>query len=106
MHYRHLYQDLMDCTDASFVVTGHIFNSVFKNRNSVKAAGGYLTFIHCTILSSPQAFSAFYFTHKYISTLTNMDMTSPNQTAKAVRHVCNMSISEVLSIKTLRRVDL
>lgn len=99
MHYRHLYQDLMDCTDASFVVTGHIFNSV-------KAAWGYLTFIHCTILSSPQAFSAFYFTHKYISTLTNMDMTSPNQTAQAVRRVCSMSISEVLSIKTLRRVDL
>ncbi|XP_039884418.1 ectonucleoside triphosphate diphosphohydrolase 2-like [Simochromis diagramma] len=41
------------------------------------------------------AFSAFYFTHKYISTLTNMDMTSPNQTAKAVRRVCSMSISEM-----------
>ncbi|CAI5685736.1 unnamed protein product [Oreochromis niloticus] len=42
------------------------------------------------------AFSAFYFTHKYISTLTNMDMTSPNQTAEAVQRVCSMSISEVL----------
>lgn len=72
---------------------------------SSKTYGGYLTFIHCTILSSPQAFSAFYFTHKYISTLTNMDMTSPNQTAEAVQRVCSMSISEVLSIKTLRRVD-
>uniref|UniRef100_A0A3Q4MM36 Ectonucleoside triphosphate diphosphohydrolase 2a, tandem duplicate 2 n=1 Tax=Neolamprologus brichardi TaxID=32507 RepID=A0A3Q4MM36_NEOBR len=49
------------------------------------------------------AFSAFYFTHKYISTLTNMDMTSPNRTEEAVRRVCSMSISEVLSIKTLRR---
>uniref|UniRef100_A0A3Q0RXF1 Ectonucleoside triphosphate diphosphohydrolase 2 n=1 Tax=Amphilophus citrinellus TaxID=61819 RepID=A0A3Q0RXF1_AMPCI len=57
-----------------------------------------------SLRGSFMAFSAFFFTHKYISTLTNIDMTSPNQTAEAIQLICNMSISEVLSKKYMKNV--
>uniref|UniRef100_A0A3B4X733 Ectonucleoside triphosphate diphosphohydrolase 2a, tandem duplicate 2 n=1 Tax=Seriola lalandi dorsalis TaxID=1841481 RepID=A0A3B4X733_SERLL len=43
------------------------------------------------------AFSAYFFTHKYISHLSNIPITSPSQMEAAIQLVCNMTISEVLS---------
>ncbi|CAJ1068694.1 ectonucleoside triphosphate diphosphohydrolase 2-like isoform X2 [Xyrichtys novacula] len=44
------------------------------------------------------AFSAFFFSHSYISNLTNISLASPNQMKEAIRLVCNMSISEMTGI--------
>ncbi|XP_067456901.1 ectonucleoside triphosphate diphosphohydrolase 2-like [Thunnus thynnus] len=41
------------------------------------------------------AFSAFFFSHSYISQLTNITITSPSQMKRAIRLVCNMTISEM-----------
>ncbi|KAE8291627.1 Ectonucleoside triphosphate diphosphohydrolase 2 [Larimichthys crocea] len=41
------------------------------------------------------AFSAFYFTHTYLTSLTNIPITSPSQMKKAIKLACNMSISEM-----------
>lgn len=41
------------------------------------------------------AFSAYYFTHSYIKSLTNISFTSPSQLKEAIRLICNMTISEM-----------
>ncbi|XP_056231377.1 ectonucleoside triphosphate diphosphohydrolase 2-like [Seriola aureovittata] len=41
------------------------------------------------------AFSAYFFTHKYISHLSNIPITSPSQMEAAIQLVCNMTISEM-----------
>nr|XP_033474778.1 ectonucleoside triphosphate diphosphohydrolase 2-like isoform X4 [Epinephelus lanceolatus] len=41
------------------------------------------------------AFSAFYFTHNYLSRLTNISIMSPNRLKSAIQLVCNMTISEL-----------
>uniref|UniRef100_A0A7N8XLY3 Ectonucleoside triphosphate diphosphohydrolase 2a, tandem duplicate 1 n=1 Tax=Mastacembelus armatus TaxID=205130 RepID=A0A7N8XLY3_9TELE len=41
------------------------------------------------------AFSAFFFTHNYINTLTKISITSPSQMRKGIQLVCNMTISEM-----------
>nr|XP_020454980.1 ectonucleoside triphosphate diphosphohydrolase 2-like [Monopterus albus] len=48
-----------------------------------------------SVTGSFMAFSAFYFTHRYINTLTNIPITSPSSMEKAIRIVCNMTISEI-----------
>lgn len=42
------------------------------------------------------AFSAFYFSHNYISTLTNI--TDPRQMKEASQRVCNMSITQMIEL--------
>lgn len=41
------------------------------------------------------AFSAYYFTHSYIKSLTNISFTSPSQLKEAIRLICNMTIPEM-----------
>ncbi|XP_071337931.1 ectonucleoside triphosphate diphosphohydrolase 2-like [Trachinotus anak] len=41
------------------------------------------------------AFSAYFFTHRYINRLTNIPITSPSQMEAAIQLVCNMTISEM-----------
>ncbi|XP_063754394.1 ectonucleoside triphosphate diphosphohydrolase 2-like isoform X3 [Eleginops maclovinus] len=41
------------------------------------------------------AFSAFFFTHKYINSLTNIPITSPSRLKEAIQLICNMTISEM-----------
>ncbi|KAM9392223.1 ectonucleoside triphosphate diphosphohydrolase 2-like [Pholidichthys leucotaenia] len=48
------------------------------------------------------AFSAFFYTHTYISLLTNTTMTSPQKTEEAVQIICKMPISEMME-KTKRK---
>ncbi|XP_051278289.1 ectonucleoside triphosphate diphosphohydrolase 2 [Dicentrarchus labrax] len=47
------------------------------------------------VKGSFMAFSAFYFTHSYINSLTNIAITSPSRLKDAIRLVCNMTISEM-----------
>ncbi|XP_017289453.1 ectonucleoside triphosphate diphosphohydrolase 2-like [Kryptolebias marmoratus] len=42
------------------------------------------------------AFSAYYFTQKYIISLTNTSITSPNHIVQAAWIICKMSISEIM----------
>ncbi|XP_029961177.1 ectonucleoside triphosphate diphosphohydrolase 2-like [Salarias fasciatus] len=48
------------------------------------------------VKGSFMAFSAFYFTYSYLTRLTSIPITSPNQTAKAVRLVCGMNMAEMV----------
>ncbi|XP_047448186.1 ectonucleoside triphosphate diphosphohydrolase 2-like [Mugil cephalus] len=43
------------------------------------------------------AFSAFFFSHSYLTRLTNITITSPHNMKKATRLVCNMTISEMMA---------
>ncbi|XP_035768769.1 ectonucleoside triphosphate diphosphohydrolase 2-like [Neolamprologus brichardi] len=70
-------------------------NKIFSFENCKYSKCSFNGVFQPSLRGRFMAFSAFYFTHKYISTLTNMDMTSPNRTEEAVRRVCSMSISEM-----------
>ncbi|GAA6226677.1 ectonucleoside triphosphate diphosphohydrolase 8 [Lates japonicus] len=48
-----------------------------------------------SVRGSFMAFSAFFFTHRYISSLSNITISSPRHMEAAIRHVCNMTISEM-----------
>ncbi|KAM9360971.1 ectonucleoside triphosphate diphosphohydrolase 2-like [Symphorus nematophorus] len=52
-----------------------------------------------SVRGSFMAFSAFYFTHSYISSLTNISITSPTQLKEAIQLICSMTITE-MSAKT------
>ncbi|XP_028313308.1 ectonucleoside triphosphate diphosphohydrolase 2-like [Gouania willdenowi] len=47
------------------------------------------------VTGSFMAFAAYYFTHSYLTRLTNVTIKSPNGMAKAIRLVCNLSLSEM-----------
>ncbi|XP_040899054.1 ectonucleoside triphosphate diphosphohydrolase 2-like [Toxotes jaculatrix] len=47
------------------------------------------------VRGSFMAFSAFFFTHRYIKSLTNITVTVPSQMETAIQLVCNMTISEM-----------
>ncbi|KAM7018567.1 ectonucleoside triphosphate diphosphohydrolase 2-like [Tautogolabrus adspersus] len=62
-----------------------------------------------SLRGSFMAFSAFFFTHSYINSLTNITLTSPNRMKEAIRLICNMSISEMtqktnVSVKHMKNV--
>ncbi|MEQ2163682.1 hypothetical protein GOODEAATRI_032793, partial [Goodea atripinnis] len=42
------------------------------------------------------AFSAYYFTQKYIKEITNITLTSPSRAVEAAKLICNMTMAEVL----------
>lgn len=48
-----------------------------------------------SVSGSFMAFSAYYFTHSYIKTLTNISITSPRQMKEGIQRVCNMSITKM-----------
>ncbi|KAK2837103.1 hypothetical protein Q5P01_014315 [Channa striata] len=48
-----------------------------------------------SVKGSFMAFSAYYFSHRYINTLTNMHITSPRQMEEAIQLICNMTLSEI-----------
>ncbi|XP_029295638.1 ectonucleoside triphosphate diphosphohydrolase 2-like [Cottoperca gobio] len=41
------------------------------------------------------AFSAFFYTYRYINSLTNIPITSPSRLKEAIQLICNMTISEM-----------
>ncbi|XP_076587253.1 ectonucleoside triphosphate diphosphohydrolase 2-like [Chaetodon auriga] len=49
-----------------------------------------------SVRGSFMAFSAFFFTHSYITRLTNIPVKSPSQLKEAVQVVCNMTMSEMI----------
>uniref|UniRef100_A0A3Q1CHT2 Ectonucleoside triphosphate diphosphohydrolase 2a, tandem duplicate 2 n=1 Tax=Amphiprion ocellaris TaxID=80972 RepID=A0A3Q1CHT2_AMPOC len=49
-----------------------------------------------SLRGSFMAFSAFYFTHSYITRLTSKTITSPDEMAEAVQLICNMTMDEMV----------
>ncbi|KAA8592114.1 ectonucleoside triphosphate diphosphohydrolase 2 isoform X1 [Etheostoma spectabile] len=47
------------------------------------------------VRGSFMAFSAFFFAHSYITNLTSIPLTSPSRLEKAIRIICNLTISEM-----------
>ncbi|XP_031156737.1 ectonucleoside triphosphate diphosphohydrolase 2-like isoform X2 [Sander lucioperca] len=47
------------------------------------------------VRGSFMAFSAYFFAHSYITNLTSIPLTSPSQLEKAIRLICNLTISEM-----------
>ncbi|XP_028271043.1 ectonucleoside triphosphate diphosphohydrolase 2-like [Parambassis ranga] len=48
-----------------------------------------------SVRGSFMAFSAYFFTHSYLNTLTNISITSPTQMEEAVKRVCSMDMSQM-----------
>ncbi|MEQ2278440.1 hypothetical protein XENORESO_018612 [Xenotaenia resolanae] len=44
----------------------------------------------------PQAFSAYYFTQKYIKEITNITLTSPSRAVEAAKLICNMTMAKII----------
>ncbi|KAF3851712.1 hypothetical protein F7725_013484 [Dissostichus mawsoni] len=47
------------------------------------------------VRGSFMAFSAFFFTHSYINSLSNISITSPSRLKEPIQLICNMTISEM-----------
>ncbi|XP_038123669.1 ectonucleoside triphosphate diphosphohydrolase 2-like [Cyprinodon tularosa] len=75
----------------------------------VKTVSEIFNFSHCSysmcsfdgvfqpkVTGSFMAFSAFYFTQKYIKEITNITLTSPSRAVEAATLICNMTIREIM----------
>ncbi|XP_053181789.1 ectonucleoside triphosphate diphosphohydrolase 2-like [Scomber japonicus] len=69
--------------------------NMFSLRNCSYSKCSFDGVFQPNVTGSFMAFSAFFFTHSYITQLTNITITNPSRMREAIRLVCNMTISEM-----------